>query len=287
MTTSELIKSIPFDATALINLRADLENGGVFSTPINKGTKFKVIASKTASHNPEILLLITDIVRQSGTKKTRVALEGSNIRNTIEAIPSTGQASVPIDSAIQITSAPAKASSQPTETTDLTKIPKGVIKGIRAIQIAGVIGLGAGLGFAYYRKSKVWGYIGWGILGSIILSGVSSIFVGGKAISDLKKDEDKQSGSTPTPTKVEYGIYNNAVALGRKMGNKGVQPTIDEFLKRYRTFNAKEQSIFNKYMTMAMKVDYTDIEKAFKESAQISNHLISQYGEEAVRKVLA
>ena len=32
----------------------------------------------------------------------------------------------------------------------------------------GAIGLAVGLGFAYYRKSGFWGYVGFGILGSIV-----------------------------------------------------------------------------------------------------------------------
>jgi len=32
----------------------------------------------------------------------------------------------------------------------------------------GAIGLAVGLGFAYYRKSGFWGYVGFGILGSVV-----------------------------------------------------------------------------------------------------------------------
>ena len=58
------------------------------------------------------------------------------------------------------------------DSTPLTPTPTPTIiveeKISKSTYTMGIIGLASGLGFAYYRKSSVGGYIGYAILGSII-----------------------------------------------------------------------------------------------------------------------
>ncbi len=45
-----------------------------------------------------------------------------------------------------------------------------------AINIAGSsTGLLLGLGYAFHRKSSFWGYVGWGLLGSLVVGGVTGL----------------------------------------------------------------------------------------------------------------
>ena len=59
----------------------------------------------------------------------------------------------------------------------------------------GVIGLLAGLGFAYYRKSKPVGYAGWGLLGAVALSGIATGFYMAKGTNIFKG-----TATPPVPT---------------------------------------------------------------------------------------
>lgn len=72
-----------------------------------------------------------------------------------------------------------------------SKLNKDITSGVesfgRGIQIGGGLGLLGGLGLAYYRKSGVGGYIGWGILLSLVGSIVGGYMGGKKAISDATK----------------------------------------------------------------------------------------------------
>lgn len=54
----------------------------------------------------------------------------------------------------------------------------------------GTFGMIGGLYFAYTKKSTFWGYVGWGILGSIVASGASA------AIAKLAIKEDTTVATT-------------------------------------------------------------------------------------------
>ncbi len=53
---------------------------------------------------------------------------------------------------------------------------KSLLKNIYAINIfAGSVGTLAGIGFAYHKKSKFWGYVGYMFLGSIVFGTIGAI----------------------------------------------------------------------------------------------------------------
>ena len=66
------------------------------------------------------------------------------------------------------------------------KVEEGMKSFGKSVQIAGSVGLLAGLGFAYYRKSSVMGYIGFGLLFSVGFAVVGGMIGGKKAIAGLK-----------------------------------------------------------------------------------------------------
>jgi hypothetical protein len=69
------------------------------------------------------------------------------------------------------------------------------------ISASSLAGLGLGLFFAHKRKSKVGGYIGWGLLGSAILGGVAFAIYGKKMVNATISELDK--GNTALGMKLD------------------------------------------------------------------------------------
>ena len=115
---------------------------------------------------------------------------------------------------------------------------------------AGFLG---GLGFAFYKKSKFWGYIGWGLLGSIALGTVGGIIdmatkktTTDKPVTSTSNTSSKGMSYAPTfLNKVGGSITNDENSFLTDMGN---------FIQQYKTdpaFNNKlkttQQELQNKY----------------------------------------
>ncbi len=64
-----------------------------------------------------------------------------------------------------------------TTKTTLTEAQKqALLRNIYAINIfAGSVGTLAGIGIAYHKKSKFWGYVGYMLLGSIVAGSIGAI----------------------------------------------------------------------------------------------------------------
>lgn len=58
----------------------------------------------------------------------------------------------------------------------------------------GILGLIVGLIFAYKRKSGFWGYVGFGILGSVIIGGITKL-----ALLPAANKLDNEAESNPEP----------------------------------------------------------------------------------------
>ncbi len=61
---------------------------------------------------------------------------------------------------------------------------------------ASSLGFLSGLGFAYHRKSKFWGYVGWGLLGSLVVGGVAGLATLPMA-ANIAKEQSKLDNLTP------------------------------------------------------------------------------------------
>ena len=61
------------------------------------------------------------------------------------------------------------------EEKNLEKSVASDVKILNATQIASSIGLIAGLGYAFKKNKSFWGYVGFGLLGSIVFGTVGNI----------------------------------------------------------------------------------------------------------------
>ncbi len=62
---------------------------------------------------------------------------------------------------------------------------------------ASSLGFLLGLGFAYHRKSKFWGYVGWGLLGSVVIGEVAGLATLPMAASITKEQVKLNDISSP------------------------------------------------------------------------------------------
>ena len=184
-------------------------------------------------------------------------------------------------------------------------IATGAIEGVLLIaaiktrlQVASTIGLAAGLVFAYTRHSKVGGYIGWGILFSVVGSGLailSAKIIKPKSILKLNDKPNDKLGDKPNDKLNDklYVLIKNFEASTMNI-NKQKAPEKNIFDSKINALsNADKQialeiaqamdSVQNKYKSRTMNESnmalvFGDLEKELKKVA-------TKYGEEKTMKV--
>lgn len=102
------------------------------------------------------------------------------------------------------------------------------------ISLSSLGGLSLGLLFAHSRKSSVGGYIGWGILGSVITGGIAFVIYGNKMVSLVTSIPDKNINS-----------INNSVNTNAIISNSTPYLTYNNLYKFFGGKLPYDESIFN------------------------------------------
>ena len=155
----------------------------------------------------------------------------------------------------------------------------------RIITASSIGGLALGLFFAYKRKSKVGGYIGWGLLGSAIFGGTAFAIYGKKMVQATLGNVADNIGSTQTSgekpldatavIKIEEEMYGKALDSVAKA----------RFMNFYNSLLDKEKLAYVDIIYVApncKKNNSTNIMSCLVEGQRA---LISKYGEDTIKSV--
>lgn len=196
-----------------------------------------------------------DVVLLTGTLKNGSVIDNTSTDVSKITFKDNGGSTYTIDAASfksQFDSVPdTTATSVNMDKSQLTKNVEGGLKNVgRSIQIGGALGLAGGLGLAYYKKSKVGGYIGWGILFSVVGAGLGLFLGGKKALGDVKKlsggstsgGASKDTTSTSAPTSLSDKYLDFAIKTAKAMAAAFGMTSADS-KKMDDEFNAKKDEI--------------------------------------------
>lgn len=157
----------------------------------------------------------------------------------------------------------------------------------RIITASSIGGLALGLLFAYKRKSKVGGYIGWGLLGSAIFGGTAFAIYGKKMVQATLGNVADNLGSTQTSGEKPLDGQSVLNKLNELNGTPVDESKAKDFLDTYNSLNDKEKLAYTELMLMGgncKKNSPNDIMACYVKGQQ---DLVSKYGAETLKNLNA